>query len=51
MDRTASKSIDKRILKMGISPTGDKYGDIPGDTTNWGYPLFIPYLSPVGDIP
>jgi len=50
MDRTASKSINKRILKNGDIP-GDKCGDIPGDTTTWGYPLLITYLSPVGDIP
>ena len=49
MDRTASKSINKRIWKNGDIPgdkygdiPGDKYGDIPGDTTSWGYP----YLSP-----
>ena len=40
------KASISEILKMGISPTGDKYGDIPGDTTTWGYPLLIP-----GDIP
>jgi len=38
-------------ISPGISHTGDKYGDIPGDTTTWGCPLLIPYLSLVGDIP